>query len=141
MSGRRRSGAARRWVSFATISLGPLGMLSNADRAVAADSAAFGLSTPDTPNHAEAKSESLGGRTTGSFDGGEMDVLRASETASLTAWVKAWTPKYAKLEGPLRARPRISPEAEHITAEVFEPPQSTQRYRDMNVTVQELRSE
>src|SRR5882762_10704270 len=111
MSGCRRSGAARRWVSFATTSLGPLGMLSNLDRAVAAASMALGLSTPETPNHAEANGDVWGGKMTGSIEGGEVHVLRAFETASPTDSEHVWSPEYAKLEAPPKARPTTSPEA------------------------------
>lgn len=90
-----------------------------------ADATALGLSTPEIPNHTDAKSSvPFGG---GKETGGLMHIFRASETAPLTAGVNASTPTYAKLDGPLSARPIILPEAEQITAEVLDPPQSTQR--------------
>ena len=67
------------------MSLGPSGILSNCDKDVVADATALGLSTPEMPNQAEAKSGVWGGRSTGSIDGGEMHVFSALETASLTA--------------------------------------------------------
>ena len=53
--------------------------------AVAALRAAAGESTPEMPNHADAKVPCGTGRGTGSAEGGERQVLSALETAVRTA--------------------------------------------------------
>ena len=56
--------------------------------------------------------------------GGGVHVLRVFEMASLTDSENVWSPKYAKLEAPLKVCLTTLPKAEQITAEVLEPPQS-----------------
>jgi hypothetical protein len=95
-------------------------------------------STPEIPNHADANISVLGGRETGSIDGGETQVLSALDTATRTASVNAAADIYAKLDEPPRARPRIVPDLSVMTADVLEPPQSTQRKSDMMLNVNHL---
>ena len=85
------------------------------------------LSTPETPNQAAAKSGVVGGSATGVAEGGDTQVLSALLTDSLTAATKASIPRYAKFEGPPKARPTTLPDASAMTADVLDPPQSTQR--------------
>ncbi|KAG5220580.1 glycosyltransferase family protein [Salix suchowensis] len=87
---------------------------------------AAGESTPDIPNHAAAKVTLVGGKETGSWDGGDVQDFRAFLTAAATDEEKASMPRYAKFDGPPKARPIISPDSLAIAAAVFEPPQSTQ---------------
>jgi hypothetical protein len=95
-------------------------------------------STPEIPNHADANISVLGGRGTGSRDGGETQVFNALDTATRTASVNAAADMYAKLDGPPRARPRIVPDLSAMTADVLEPPQSTQRKSDMMLNIDHL---
>lgn len=84
-------------------------------------------STPETPSQAAVNGVALGGRATGSTEGGSVQVLRALPTATRTADTKFSKPRYAKLDGPLKALPRILLDPSQITADVLDPPQSTHR--------------
>jgi hypothetical protein len=96
---------------------------------------AAGESTPETPSQAEAKEyDELGGggRQTDDEDSEEVHVWSATVTARRTEDSKALSPRYVKFEPASKsARPTIAPDDVHMTAEVFVPPQSTQRYKDI----------
>jgi hypothetical protein len=71
----------------------------------------------------------------GLIDGGETHVFSALDTATRTASVNAAADMYAKFDGPPRARPTMVPDLSAITADVLDPPQSTQRKSDMRQVV------
>ena len=66
MSGCSQRGTARRWVSLATVRYVPNGRFRRGAMVVAALRAAAGESTPEMPNHADAKVPCGAGRGTGS---------------------------------------------------------------------------
>ena len=61
------------------------------------------------PNHADPKVPCGMVKGTRSVEGGERQVLSAQETAARTARSKSGADMYAKLDGPPRARPLMSP--------------------------------
>jgi len=97
-----------------------MGISSNFDRAGVTVATEEAESIPEIPSQAEAKD--------GEVDG-KGHVCKAVLTASCMAMVNASSPRYEKLEGPLRERPTMTPDESHMTTDVLDAPQSMQRCR------------